>query len=192
MFRLKQKAVIMSGLLLLLSFIGCNSDKQWIEKSYYEDGTLKSEVEMVGDERHGEYKEYYRTGELLMFTEYRNGKRHGWQQSYYQNGQKRLEAEFVDGQPGDYSITYKPNGDTVSFYKEGRAIDFFDNGKIEQIICSQNHELNSISSIRFNPGGEILKRDERLYCLTGRDSVLLDEQYPQWKTGKVVERTSDN
>ncbi|GAB3834173.1 toxin-antitoxin system YwqK family antitoxin [Pontibacter rugosus] len=210
MVHLKQKISYIIGLLLFLSFVGCSNDKPWVEKSYFEDGTLKSEVEMVGDTRngvaksyfpngeletvihyengveHGVSREYYDNGKLHIVAEYRNGKPNGRMLRYFKNGNKSYDSELKDGKPIGFTIGFYEDGDTMAFYDNGRAVRFFENGKIEQITCSQNEDLNSIRNIRFSPEGEIIKREEPLYCLTSRDTLLLDEQYPDWKTGVVV------
>ncbi|MFD2248101.1 toxin-antitoxin system YwqK family antitoxin [Pontibacter ruber] len=192
------------GVLFPLLLLACTSNEQRVVKTYYEDGVLESEVRLISDKLHGESKYYYPNGKLKLLIPCIDGKidgqsfeyfdsgslkvtksfkedtLHGWTMSYSKNGKVRTKTKYVKGMTS-FSVAFFDSGDTVAFYNKGKAIRYFENGKIEQITCSQGQEISTVRNLRFSRDGNIIKHEEPLGCLTRRDSLLLDEQYPNWK-----------
>ncbi len=121
--------------------------KEGIWRSYYTDGSLKSEITYVHGKKYGlaktyfengniaeegvwledkwvnKYKAYYRNGKLSYVWNYNEyGTRSGYQKYYYENGNLKIEGGWVDG---------KENGIIREYYEDGslRCEKIFHNGK---------------------------------------------------------------
>ena len=80
------------------------------EKTWHENGNLKSTSVFRENELDSIYTEYYKDGKLRLVQQYKNGKKEGKYISYYSNGQKYVSGTFS----GD-----KPLGKFQYYTKEG-------------------------------------------------------------------------
>lgn len=103
----------MKNLILLLAII-CFISCQKKDKTYYEDGTLKTIAEVSDSKFHGSYKSYYESGELEIEANYKNGLMHGLATYYYKSNDKysRTESLFVLD-TANYQWSYNNSGDLV-------------------------------------------------------------------------------
>ena len=97
------------------------------EKTYYENGNVKTEYEKNNNEQfEGLYKEYYESGQIKLEYSYRLGKLNGNCKEYYENGKLKLEYYCNDGEFEGLYKKYYPNGDLEKEYN-------YKNGKIEEV-----------------------------------------------------------
>lgn len=107
----------MKHFLLLLTFILTlfySSHSQEIERTYYQNGQIETEVRMEAGKPNGEFKSYYMDGKLYSRGHYKNGKLDGEWRSYYQNGQLGQVSYFSN----DTSI-----GEHRKYNEEGNLIE---------------------------------------------------------------------
>jgi len=69
------------------------------EKTWYENGGLKSISAFKDSELDSVYTEYYKDGKLRLQQQYKNGKKNGKYFSYYANGQKYVVGNYKDNEP---------------------------------------------------------------------------------------------
>lgn len=92
--------------------------------TYYDNGTLRSEADILKGERSGVYKEYHRNGKVSEEGNYRNGKKDGEYKYYYDNGRLSLRMSYSND---------KPDGVHEQYDREGRLTEkgTYRNGKKE-------------------------------------------------------------
>lgn len=68
-----------------------------VYREFYEDGSLKSEVETEKGLKDGRYKEYYPGGELKVFGRYKNNRRTGRWRYYDESGKLMRRERYSEG-----------------------------------------------------------------------------------------------
>ncbi len=117
-------------------------------KTYYPNGTLKSEVNQKFFQKNGIYKEYDETNRLKLEVPYQNDVKSGIQKEYFKNG-ARLEIPFSGGQKDGtahfytpenriYSWNYKNNELTGTFNLHGGITGSFLPGNRFELISESN------------------------------------------------------
>lgn len=116
-----------------------DNDGTRIIRSYYEkSGSLKSEITVKDNKKHGPAKKFYPTGELhtLVYynngikegetiwyyktgqayrvTPYESGKMHGIRKKYYKNGKIQAEIPYNNGELIEGTKEYKQNGELIN------------------------------------------------------------------------------
>ncbi len=165
-------------------YVGEESGKEVYSKSYYADGTLRKEGNLLNDEYQGSWKKYNPLGLLMEDFNYIDGLLSGPQRTYYANGSVKEEYACdsnnitgiykkyrINGRPeiiGHYNkagrngewLTYYSN-DTLesrSFYVDdmqaGRQFNYEPDGKISTVDIFNNSGEN-IRSIVYDHLGEI-------------------------------------
>jgi len=107
--------ILIFGIIILF-----NSCKD-VQKGYYENGDIKSEIEVKDNMKNGVAKWYYPTGSLQVESFFVNDKEQGKVKKYYKNGSLNIIANFKDGlQDGDF-VEYYSNGNLKSeqFFTKG-------------------------------------------------------------------------
>ncbi len=135
-----------------------------VQKRYYDDGTIKSELPVKNKKRHGVAKKYYLTGKLntsityfnnvkhgesiwyyksgkpYRVTSYYNGKRHGLQKKYYENGKLMSEVTYLKNFPQPGLKEYSKDGKLKTKYPKIRFNEIdktaFENKHILQFSMS--------------------------------------------------------
>lgn len=112
-FQLKAK-INMTILLLLLSLMSCDIEKgttSKVEKEYYENDVLKSEINYSNDStKMGEALYYYKNGNIARICYYVNNKLDSIFLEYYSNGKLKYESYYdLDKLVGSVYFYY-PNG----------------------------------------------------------------------------------
>jgi len=92
-----------------------------IIRDFFEDGSIKEEVEFVEGVKQGARKIWYPTGQIAKSGSMKNDRWHGKYEEWYTNGLLKVSGYYVDG---------KQNGEWKFFDKEGEALPhlFFDSG----------------------------------------------------------------
>jgi len=85
-----------------------------IEKTYYENGNLKSEITVNNnDKSDGSAKLYYESGKLRTKGFFKEGKEHSIWSIYYENGKLKIESEWNDGNPNGTWKYYDEKGQLI-------------------------------------------------------------------------------
>ncbi|MBN1307078.1 MAG: toxin-antitoxin system YwqK family antitoxin, partial [Chitinispirillaceae bacterium] len=69
------------------------------DKSWYDDGTLKSEASYIDDMPQGTTYSYFKNGKKASETPYKDGKKEGQEITYDSAGQKKQLMTYVAGNP---------------------------------------------------------------------------------------------
>jgi antitoxin component YwqK of YwqJK toxin-antitoxin module len=95
--------------------------KNGLIKEYFEDGSIKEEIEYFNGVKEGKRKVWYRSGQLYKSGTMKNDRWHGKYQEWYENGSPKLSGQYMDGQQ---------HGEWVFFDKEGNNLPNlnFENG----------------------------------------------------------------
>ena len=127
-------------------------------KSYYEkSGSLKSEITVKDNKKHGPAKKFYPTGELHTLVYYDNGIKEGETIWYYKNGQPYRVTPYENG---------KMHGIRKKYYK---------NGKIQAEIPYKNGELQK-GTKEYKENGEPIVNEVKIEFET-IDNLRLDNKY---------------
>ncbi|MDX1373794.1 MAG: hypothetical protein R3321_15070, partial [Nitrososphaeraceae archaeon] len=125
-----------------------------VEKNYYPNGNLLSEVRVDSTGRyHGVTKKYYDTGKLKTAINYEHGKRVEARQ-YYENGQLQMVFNYKDGLKHGKRLKYWPDGKLHSemSYFEGEPqkglVEYNKSGK--KITKYPRLELRQIDRLASN------------------------------------------
>lgn len=83
-------------------------------KTFYPDGTLKTEGDYLYDQLDGHYKEYYPNGALWKDWNYENGKEEGISTWYFLDGKVSIEWSYIYGNKEGVSKWYYETGELWS------------------------------------------------------------------------------
>ncbi|MCH8536121.1 MAG: hypothetical protein LAT51_13705 [Flavobacteriaceae bacterium] len=99
------------AILFFILIISCQKE----DKTYYEDGTLKTVAEIHDSKFHGSFKAYYENGELEMEGNYENGLMEGvFKYNYPKNNKKFSKSEiFFKSDTAYYRWKYNKSGKLV-------------------------------------------------------------------------------
>jgi len=127
---------------------GLFKKKNGIDKDYYPNGNLQTELTYVNGVRHGPFKAYHENGKLAVEGEFYQDRHYGLITTYYESGVKnaQIEYDYLHRQVGD-SIAWHENGNIKG---KSKMVD-----GLAQGLCEHFHE-NGQLSIRFKAvDGEI-------------------------------------
>lgn len=112
--------------------------KNGIEKKYYEDGSLLSEVIYVHGKKEGLAKNFSQSGKVLVEIQFKKDLKEGVAKKYYPTGRLERETEYQEGKKsGDRKSYFKngnisstrsylndwPGNDLMEYYKSGKLIE---------------------------------------------------------------------
>ena len=89
------------------------SRKRKVIRTYYENGQVKSEVEVHNNRKDGLTKEYYQDGTIKALIYYKNGREDDIAMFFYPNGILKREVKYSHGKIKEV-IIYGKNGEVVS------------------------------------------------------------------------------
>lgn len=97
-------------ILIVIALVLLSSCKK-VTKSYYSDGTIRSEVSYTGGDREGRARYYYPNGALQQEVWYKNDQLDGIMRQWKATGVLLLEEHYKSG---------KKNGPSIQFDMDGR------------------------------------------------------------------------
>jgi antitoxin component YwqK of YwqJK toxin-antitoxin module len=125
------------------SILNCNNEHT-VEKSYFENGNIKT----VGAKRNGlktgEWKEYYENGNLYKEVVFIEGEMVGQGEVYFENGQTKLIGLYINSQMnGEWAQFYENgqlagNGNYKNGEKTGEWIEYYENSQFMEIGIYEN------------------------------------------------------
>ncbi len=155
-------------LVVLAAFVasGCANNTESVQenvkvkKSFYEDGTVRSELSFKDGKKNGVGITYYQNGEVRSEFNYVDGKKEGKNKNYYQEGGLSSDVNYSND---------KKHGSYIKYYKTGVTyVDcYYENGKLhgERTVYSREGKVKSVMKYadglplpgtkRLKPNGEI-------------------------------------
>ena len=90
--------------------------------TYFNNGHVRQQANMVDDYYTGLFEEYYSTGELYIKCNYDEGMKNGRYLQFYKNGQINHDGWFVNDEMEQWWQTYYPDGtlDEENYYVSGK------------------------------------------------------------------------
>jgi len=89
-----------------------NGKRSGLAKGYYKDGTLKYETLFKNDKRDGLSKGYFKTGKIKSEENYVKGLLNGVSKKYHKNGKLKSKFTFEDDLPLS-GTAYSKNGEEI-------------------------------------------------------------------------------
>jgi hypothetical protein len=199
----RSKLLMMKNFLVALVIIelcfSCTSRKD-VVLTYYNNGKIKSETEMLCGKVHGLRTEYFESGNLKSQGEWKDGKQDGVTKHYYEDGRLESIAFWLEGNQNGESLIYYKNG-TLMFsanYVNGCIVGtskvYFESGDIkERKIYNEAGQIIYISTYHQNR-----TRDQNFIVpiITGvKDTVAVGEpaivavKFPMPMPGKIFIKT---
>ncbi|WP_417859259.1 toxin-antitoxin system YwqK family antitoxin [Xanthomarina gelatinilytica] len=121
-----------------------NDTLHGLRKDYWENGNLKSIVNIIKGNHNGESFHYYENGNLQEKNTLKDGELHGSMIKYYVNKNVESERNYWNGELIDSCKSYYEDGqlrllqffdlDTISMKKSGTQINYYPSGKVEAKI----------------------------------------------------------
>ena len=140
------KKILLGTAVIAILGIGIFAYGNKPQKTYYANGTLKSEVEQSFFKKNGIYKEYDENSKLKLEVAYQDDKKNGLQKEYFIDG-SRLESHFIDGQKtGQTTFFLSPEEEYSWYYRNGEVFGhykLFDN--IKGTIDDKGHFVYPLS-----------------------------------------------
>ncbi len=120
-------------------------NRNGINKHFYSNGIVKSEVTYIDDKKEGIEKLYYSTGTLAQETHYKNDKKEGEEKEYYEDG--ALQSIVI----------YKNN------YKEGEQKWFDHQGKVTRTeLYKMDRPVNLMKKVQSPQSVEVINEFKAL------------------------------
>ena len=148
----------MKNITLFLTFVlFVNISNAQEKKSYYDNGQIKEDFNLLNGEFHGICKSYFENGQLERYAKFENGNAIGKARSYYQNGQLKTEVNFIKGLKNGIYKSYSDNGNLSELIT---YINDEYNGLYEEYHYNGNPRLRGIASPGSGGlGGELFKKE---------------------------------
>jgi len=89
-----------------------NGKRNGLAKGFYKDGALKYETHFKNDKREGLSKAYFKTGKIKSEQNFKGGLLNGISKKYHKNGKLKSEFTFKDDFPLS-GTAYSKNGEEI-------------------------------------------------------------------------------
>lgn len=122
---------IWSLLILLIIFYSCTK----VEKQYYPNGSIKSEISYKKELKHGPATYYYNNGKINIKCYYKDDKLNGLYEKFNPDASLEEATNYSNGLKNGFSIIYYKNNKIAikmnfkNDLPDGDYIEYFDNGQ---------------------------------------------------------------
>jgi antitoxin component YwqK of YwqJK toxin-antitoxin module len=153
-----------------------NENYRFEKKTFYQKD-VKISGRFINDSiRDGVFTYYYPSGQISKIEFYENGNLEGVVTEYYEN--KKISGYALLGlKEGTYQVLWYANGDTNVFYSNKISKVYYENGKPELFSI----DSKPYKKISFDSTGILKKYEGPLDFITTKDSLDLNNSYPNWK-----------
>lgn len=110
-----------------------------VKKKFTQDGSLKSDVEIVDGARNGVAHNYYTNGQVHSEIHYKQDLKHGTSTWFFQNGKPYRITQYVDGR------------------KDGEQTKFYESGKLMSKVYYRQDLLQEGTVEYWEMGDEVIK-----------------------------------
>ena len=124
-------------LFLIFSCSNLKNNKILIEKTYYDNGVLQSEVAKSSGKLNGQAKYYDNQSNLISIASYNNNVLHGMWIEYYKNGKTKHSVKYIYG------------------LKDGSELWYYESGNIKSETVYDNGPI-LFETLRWDTDGNIL------------------------------------
>jgi TonB family protein len=135
--------------------VAVNYSQNGIIKTYYPDGTPRTEISYVNDVLDGSAILFYSNGNIQEEKNYSNGILSGIVREYYPSGLLKMEYSVKNG------------------IKDGNQRIYYENGSLKEISIFSNGQRNKITSFEFDPNYIALPQD---YKAGNRQQEILNNK----------------
>src|SRR5690606_11591045 len=173
--------------LAVLVFLFASCDKKndkvgdYVHKSYYKNGQLKSVSEMENGLVHGIKLFYYPTGQLQSRGEYSRGLENGIIEHFYENGKLKSRSNWLAGKEEGEAVVFFENGNIQfrAFHRKGKIVGrstvYYDNGNVrERKLYDSLGNMQHIMT--YSKEGKIEKSFVVRLLYATKDSVQVGEE----------------
>ena len=96
--------------------------KSYIKKEFFEDGSIKEEIEYLDNIKEGIRRKWHENGKLAKQGSMKEDRWHGKYEEWYEEGVPKVLGQYLEG---------RQDGEWLFFDREGTALPslFFDNGQ---------------------------------------------------------------
>lgn len=167
-----------SWIALILAFLMLAACDAGVQKTYWENGKLKSELRYEHGKLNGECVWYAQNGNKQAKASYHNDSLEGLYQRWHLNGRLAEERWYKNGQQDSVSRTYSESGDLMSedHYRGGRlngeSKKWYDNGQIFQEGQYNEGMMDGLWLV-FYPSGALASKTD--YKMGAGKQVCYDE-----------------
>ena len=170
----------MKNILVLVSVLTLITSCKDIQKEYYKNGNVESEIEVKDNMKNGLSRWYYPNGELKFEANYVNDKEEGKVKKFYDNGKLNTTAYFKNGiQDGNFIEYYHDGGLKSELYYTNGIQDkvnkfYYTNQQLRMEALSNKGA--TVYYIKYDSLGNWL--DEFMWLeVTTKDTVFVGEEY---------------
>lgn len=164
--------------LLLIFFVFTKAFTQDIQKSYFDNGNVKTEISFINNIRDGYTKYYFENGNLSEEMFFCEGILTGTYLQFYESGQKKLECTYKNGILDGIALLYTETGDIASITK-------YDSGKVSSKqtfaeLVTTNRAAAKQSKIKVNLFTDNFKSDPNSTYLkvpTRKFNIKIPDKY---------------
>lgn len=163
----KGRKVLAIIITVFLTFIAIDAwkNRMFIEKTYYENGNIKTEKTFKSKKLNGLSKFYLEDGKVEKEQMYKNGDLNGVSTDYYKNGNLKTKKSYQSGKLNGISSSYLESGkiEKEQTYKNdiknGTSKIYYPSGALKSEAIIVNNKLNGIS-ILYDEKGNILRKEK--------------------------------
>ena len=126
-----------------------------LNQIFFEDGTLRIEVNYIDDQKEGLEKYYFSTGKLASEVNYVHGKKEGLQKEYNEDGTLNNDVMYRHGYKEGDKHWYDKKGKVIKTltYKMDRPIDLMKKVQAKKADAT----LEVLKGLDFNPNNRKVK-----------------------------------
>ena len=145
----------------VVSLCAAYAEEPQMYREYYEEGIVRLEVPVQGEQWHGTYKEFDEAGKLLCERDYRLGKLNGVSREFYEDGPVSSEWHYNDNIPFGIAREFGQDGRIIRQWNyeqqaEGIVVmeDFYPNKRVFSKSVYEHNTLKHV--IRYDDTGKII------------------------------------
>lgn len=133
------------------------------ERSYYEDGTLKSVNKCINGEFNKTLTSYYKNGKIDTEFEIKDNIPNGQAKKYDEDGNLLSEIQYVNGKKHGLGKVYYPNGNLFYAFtfandiEDGKIIKYYENGNVHQISNVKQGNIEGDNYTYYESGRIFIK-----------------------------------
>lgn len=128
-------ARFLTAVFMMATFVACDDG---VQRSYWDDGTLKSELRYIDGKLNGECVWYFSNGQKVMQADYKDDLKDGHSLRWRVNGQLEEDCWYKHGELDSLYRSYSEKGKLAAeeYYVDGKrngsAKKWYDNGQVFQ------------------------------------------------------------
>jgi antitoxin component YwqK of YwqJK toxin-antitoxin module len=170
---------------IILGFCLFSCENKETLRKYYDNGSIKAEVEVVNGQKNGKHIEYFENGDTLSISEWRDGKLNGLRLDFFSKGKIRSVSFWKNNEVNGINKSYFENGnlESISIWENGlengEGKFFYKNGSIKHFYNRRQGGLNGPYKWYYENGNV---EEEGFY----RDGIKVGIVKEYFETGELL------